>query len=787
MSVMSLIADFQGKRLFRLIAALLLIGSALLQTSAPASTFKSSPAQFWGHAYASKSNLSHSQSPRITPELDEETKSTWIVSFSGIPEVAQPAVRLAIDIWSRNFKSKVPIKIDVEWGKVEDRNILASARPGSYFNGFKGAPDNNLWYPSALANALAGKDLDPKRSEILLKVNESVLWSFETDGSPGNQEYDLVSVVLHEIAHGLGFLSNAQYESFFSTGYIFQPTPFDAYVQLPDGRTFADFCSRSTDLGKAMQGPLFWSGLKAIESNGGAKPKLHTATGYLDGTSITHLDEASFAESSKDALMTPLIGPGETFRSPGPLAIAMIDDMLSKPALGVASSLPSPPINLRAHVGDSYALLTFDSQNCSRIDKVHSYEVTVNPDGTKKSFKSSPIRVGPLVNGKKYRFTIVALNNRGSSLPVQSNLVIPQNTIAPLLLDKFSQVTQLATTNYKGLPRIVYGDELSRTLKIATRQSNGWRISTVRRGVQVGSISICKSGLRDREVIHIFYSELQSKDIMHSFSSGETWKHETIDGDGKLIQNSKLFPREKTSSDVSVSNACAVTNSAIQVFYRDDTEGILLGAVKTSNAWIYEVVDGDSLKNDRTTGDVAFSLKATSDNDNVYVLYDSVLSINSTGQPTQGEIRLATRRSAFPEDWKYKTLDGPEQGKAIAGFNTAMLNVQGRIISAWFSSGEKSFPKASKIVVFEIHGADAGKSIQSGNFGYPTGPLTLDEDTMVFGCLSRICHSEYKNSKTKLISGREGFGASAGFLYVSGQKFLAATLKKKLVLLPTSN
>ena len=160
MSAMSLIANFQGKRLFRLIAALLLVGSALLPTSAPASTFKSSLAQFWGHAYASKSNLSHGQSPRITPALDEEMKSTWIVSYSGIPEVAKPAVRLAIDIWSRNFKSKVPIKIDVEWGKVEDKNILASARPGSYFNGFKGAPDNNLWYPSALANALAGKDLD---------------------------------------------------------------------------------------------------------------------------------------------------------------------------------------------------------------------------------------------------------------------------------------------------------------------------------------------------------------------------------------------------------------------------------------------------------------------------------------------------------------------------------------------------------------------------------------------------------------------------------------------------
>jgi hypothetical protein len=70
----------------------------------------------------------------------------------------------------------------------------------------------------------------------------------------------LQSVILHEVAHGLGFLSADVYDKFFGYGSIDQPTPFDAYIQTPDGRRLADMPTPSLELGKTLTAPLHWIG-----------------------------------------------------------------------------------------------------------------------------------------------------------------------------------------------------------------------------------------------------------------------------------------------------------------------------------------------------------------------------------------------------------------------------------------------------------------------------------------------------------------------------------------------
>ena len=96
---------------------------------------------------------------------------------------------------------------------------------------------------------------------------------------------------------------------------------------------------------------------------------------------------------------------------------------------------------------------------------------------------------------------------------------------------------------------------------------------------------------------------------------------------------------------MSGASACVDTPDGLQVFYRDQSQGIILGAVQSSGGWQYELIDGDRVTSGRTTGDVGFHIRALNIDSDVYLIYDSVLQINQQKQPVQEAVRLATRGS----------------------------------------------------------------------------------------------------------------------------------------------
>ena len=224
----------------------LLVAGLLLPIRAEALTpFLQIEATQWGNVYAGPSTTVK-QTPREKVAYIE-AKSKFVVNYKNFPDWAKRDFQAAVDVWSANFASTVPITIDATWSRISTFGVLGSARPGSYFSGFDGAPDSSLWYPSALANALAGKDLDPKQSEIVIQVNSLAEWNTTNDGLSHPNQYDLESVFLHEMGHGLGFLSTDTYDSVFGYGSIDQPTPFDAYIQVEDGRRLSDLPTPSID------------------------------------------------------------------------------------------------------------------------------------------------------------------------------------------------------------------------------------------------------------------------------------------------------------------------------------------------------------------------------------------------------------------------------------------------------------------------------------------------------------------------------------------------------------
>jgi len=756
----------RGKSL--LISVVLATSTLVSPAPAQALTLRSVPAG-WVNIYKSTApapkstqNLTKSSNTPTGAHLDKT--STFVINYVAVPDSVKIAIQAAVDVWSVNFSSSVPITVNATWGRQSSAGILASATPGRYFTGFAGAPDNSLWYPSVLANALAGKDLDPSSPEISIKVNSTVASSLYlgTDGNCPSGQYDLESIILHEMGHGLGFLSNNSFDPFFGYGTIDQPTPFDAYTQLPDGRRLMDVPSPSLELGKALTNTLVWSGPNGVKANNGIKPILYTPTTYEQGSSVSHLDEATFSKSGADAVMTPNLAAGEVFHNPGPILIAMLADMKLKPPAGIASGIPSVPRNVKALIGNKSAIVTFDPPTNARTAQVNSYSIRVNINGAETLVTSSPAVIPNLTNGIAYSFSVMAKNDLGNSDPVTTNAVIPQASWSRTVLDPSADAKYLVAGTFAKKPIVIYSDSGRGDLKMATWNGKDW-IRTIIDGnstvggrtknTVAGYISMCSSGTGKTEQLNIFYGDQTDKDLRYaSYLSGK-WHFEVVDGNGPKVQPYQETARVRTASDVSVSSACVSTPAGLQVFYRDESQGILLGAVRDGTKWRYELIDGDRATDGRTTGDVGFHISALAVGTKVYLVYDSVLALNQDHLPIKGEIRSALRSSAYPEDWIYGTLDATGGATSVAGYAVSLSQNGKSVYATWLAASGITVPVADQIRWRDLTTSAPIISTNSDFYGIPAGPLAIDSQKILFGCSNRLCAISKTDQTIKLVSG----------------------------------
>ncbi len=717
----------------------------------------------WVNEYAAPSQKGAHENAAVAPSgAHVDKKSTINIDFNTIPVAYQPAVQAAVDAWSASFTSKVPINVNATWDRMGSSTILASATPVKYFNNFAGAPDKDLWYASVLANVLAGKDLDPKNPEISISINSTVAPTFYTgtDGNCPDNRYDLESVVLHELGHGMGFLSNSEYLTF-GYGNIAKPTPYDAYAQLPDGRRLMDLPSPSLELGSALTNTLVWSGSNGVAANNGIKPKLYTPIMYEAGSSVSHLDLATFGTSGENAVMAPNLAPGEIFHAPGSLLLAMLQDLLQKPPAGTPSGIPQAPRNVLAIVGDKSALITFDPPANARTSQVSSYTVKVNQTGLTQVTNTSPLLITGLKNGSTYSFTITAKNALGTSDAATTNGVIPMAPWPSTVIDPAAGAKYLATGTFQGKPMIAYSDAKNGDLKLATYNGTAWSKQVVDGNATTGgktaddvsgNISICSGKVGKVETLNIFYADLTTHDLRYAGFDGSKWSYSIVDGNAAKIQPYQESQRVRTGSDVSVSSACVQTAAGLQVFYRDESQGILLGAVKDGSKWRYELVDGDRQTDGRTTGDVAFHLKAANVGNHIYLLYDSVLSVDQDKTPLRGELRLAQRDTAYPEDWNYSTVDTSGNGVTIAGFDVALAISGKSALAGWFVATGVSAPDAAQIRWVDLTSGYAPQSLPTDYYGTPSAPLSQDKTGLLFGCEKRLCAINKADQTFTLVS-----------------------------------
>jgi hypothetical protein len=250
------------------------------------------------------------------------------------------AFQFAANIWASLLNSPVDIRVAATFDSLPCDSMsakLGQAGPLSFVRDFAGAPVASTWYPIALANSLAGTDLDPGNDDIGAQFNSDFGFGCAFPGSfylgldgnpPGLNDSDLVTVVLHELCHGLGFGTLVD----LTTGL--KALGFDDTFMLNlEDHSLALLWPPMSDAQRVASsidtGDLHWVGTNVVASGGFLTAGRDPVSGHVQmfapnpqqaGSSVNHWDTALLPNEIMEPIYT---GPNH---NPG-LAVPLLEDL----------------------------------------------------------------------------------------------------------------------------------------------------------------------------------------------------------------------------------------------------------------------------------------------------------------------------------------------------------------------------------------------------------------------------------------------------------------------------
>jgi len=262
------------------------------------------------------------------PNTYRSSVATIQVTYNGFPAEAEAAFQYATNIWAGQISSSETIEVDATWADLGD-NILGSASPSTIHRNFTGAASLDVYYPQALANQLASNDLASGSADIICNFGSEVNWYFGLDGNVPPGTFDFVTVVLHELCHGLGLIGSATVAG--STGFIGQsgsPFVYDTFINDNNsGGSILELNNGTSGLADALTGGgLVWSGPEGLAA-AMVPPGIYAPDPWEPGASFSHLREDMYLSGNANALMTPNLNTGEAIHDPGPIVMGMFADM----------------------------------------------------------------------------------------------------------------------------------------------------------------------------------------------------------------------------------------------------------------------------------------------------------------------------------------------------------------------------------------------------------------------------------------------------------------------------
>jgi len=176
-----------------------------------------------------------------------------------------------------------------------------------------------------LTNGAVDPDLGNNLEDIFVQVDFGYVWN-NTTGPVSVGQFDLYSVLLHEVTHGLGIASlSASNGSSVTVGTL---ATFDNQLHAVGGAKLWD--ASLVFAGVPLTGgdnTIEFRGLNAQAdySNGVTFPRINTPASFLPGTSMAHWQPS--APTPSTAVMVPAISPNTERRVWHPFEIGALEDL----------------------------------------------------------------------------------------------------------------------------------------------------------------------------------------------------------------------------------------------------------------------------------------------------------------------------------------------------------------------------------------------------------------------------------------------------------------------------